>query len=128
MEIFKVVAIGLVGTILAIILKQYKSEYSIYISIITGIIIIMYMITDISNIVKLINGLINKSSINTAFISLLLKITGIAILVEFASSICMDSGESSIAKKIDIAGKVVVISMSIPIISTLLETVLKILP
>lgn len=128
MEIFKVVAIGLVGTILAIILKQYKSEYSIYISIITGIIIIMYMITDISNIVKLINSLINKSSINTAFISLLLKITGIAILVEFASSICMDSGESSIAKKIDIAGKVVVISMSIPIISTLLETVLKILP
>lgn len=128
MEIFKIVAIGLVGTILAIILKQYKSEYAIYISIITGIIIIMYMVTDITSIVRLINGLINKSSINTAFISLLLKITGIAILVEFASSICIDSGETSIAKKIDMAGRIVIISMSIPIISVLLETVLKILP
>ena len=54
--------------------------------------------------------------------------TGIAILTEFAVSICKDSGESAIASKIDLGGKVIVISMSIPIISALLEIIMKIIP
>ena len=57
-----------------------------------------------------------------------MKITGIAILTEFAVSICQDSGESSIASKIDIGGKVIIITMSLPIISSLLEIMLKVLP
>ena len=57
-----------------------------------------------------------------------MKITGIAFITEFAVSICKDSGESAIASKIDLGGKVVIISMSIPIISTLLETIIKVLP
>lgn len=59
---------------------------------------------------------------------MLIKITGIAFLTEFAVSICKDSGETAIANKMDMGGKVIIISMSIPIISGLLETVLKILP
>ena len=60
--------------------------------------------------------------------TLLIKITGIAFLTEFAVSISKDSGESAIANKIDIGGKVIIVSMSIPIISSLLETVIEILP
>ena len=69
-----------------------------------------------------------KISINKEFITLLIKITGIAILTEFAVSICKDAGESSIASKIDMGGKVIIVSMSIPILAGLLETVVKILP
>lgn len=65
---------------------------------------------------------------DTGFISVLLKITGISILTEYAVSICKDSGESSIANKIDFGGKIIVISMSIPIISTTLESLTKLLP
>ena len=72
--------------------------------------------------------LANRSSINKEFLNLLIKITGIAFLTEFAVSICKDSGESAIASKIDIGGKVTIIAISIPIISSLLETVIKVLP
>ena len=53
--------------------------------------------------------------------------TGIAILTEFAVSICKDSGEAAIASKVDMGGKVIMVSMSIPIIAGLLETILKLL-
>ena len=53
--------------------------------------------------------------------------TGIAYLSEFAVSICKDSGENAIASKIDLGGKVMIISMSIPIISSLLEVILKLI-
>ena len=73
-------------------------------------------------------NLANKTSINNQFLILLIKITGIAFLTEFAVSICKDSGETAIANKMDIGGKVVIVSMSIPIISGLLETIIKVLP
>ena len=76
----------------------------------------------------MINNLAGKVSIHQEFITLLIKITGIAILTEFAVSICKDSGETAIASKIDMGGKVIMVSMSIPIMAGLLETILKILP
>ena len=86
------------------------------------------MFSKISGIISLIDNLAGKISINKEFITLLIKITGIAILTEFAVSICKDAGESSIASRIDMGGKVIIVSMSIPILAGLLETVVKILP
>lgn len=82
----------------------------------------------ISGIIDLLSNIASKSSINNEFLSLLIKITGIAFLTEFAVSICRDSGESAIASKVDLGGKVIIISMSIPIIAGLLETIIKVLP
>ena len=59
---------------------------------------------------------------------IILKVTGIAFLTEFGVSICKDSGETAIANKIDLAGKILIIAISIPIISALLELTLKLLP
>ena len=72
--------------------------------------------------------ILSKSLAIFSFIALLIKITGIAFLSEFAVSVCKDSGEAAIASKIEIGSKIIIISMSIPIISSLLEIILKILP
>ena len=79
-------------------------------------------------VITLIRNISEKAGVNGEFLTILLKITGIAILTEFAVSVCKDSGESAIASKIELGSKVVIISMSIPIISSLLELMLKILP
>ena len=84
--------------------------------------------SQISGVINLLKDLSSKANINSEFLGIILKITGIAILTEFAVSICQDSGESSIANKIDIGGKVMIITISLPIISSLLETILKVLP
>ena len=76
----------------------------------------------------MIKSISSKTNINSEFLVILIKITGIAILTEFAVSICKDSGESAIASKVDIGGKIIIISMSIPIINALVDTVVKILP
>ena len=128
MDIVKIIGIGLIALIIIIIIKQYRPEFTIYVSIIAGIIILMLVMDKMSNIINLLTNLSQKTAINNEFLVLLLKITGIAFLTEFAVSICKDCGESSIASKVDIGGKVIIISMSIPIISSLLETVVKILP
>lgn len=128
MDIIKIIGVGLIAVIMIIILKQYKPEFTVYISICAGAIILGMVMTRLSAIIQLLTDLSNKISDSNGFLTILIKITGIAFLTEFAVSICKDVGESAIASKVDLGGKVIIISMSVPIISELLETIVKILP
>ena len=128
MEIIKIIGIALIALVIIIMLKQYRPEYAIFISILTGILILFLVMDRLTGIINLIESIQDKFSINTQFIALLIKITGIAFLSEFAVSVCKDSGEAAIASKIEIGSKIIIISMSIPIISSLLGIILKILP
>ena len=128
MDIVKIIGIGFIALIIIVIIKQYKPEFAMYVSIIAGTIIIFLSLDKIIGIINLLKNLSNKTGINAEYLVVLLKITGIAILTEFAVTICKDSGENAIASKIDFGGKIIVISMSIPIISALLEVILKIMP
>ena len=127
-DVVRIIGIGLIALFVIIILRQYKPEFTVYISFIAGILILTCILSKISAIVHMLNSLVSSASINSSFLVLLLKITGIAFLIEFAVSICKDAGETAIATKIDMGGKIVIISMSIPILAGLLETVTKILP
>ncbi len=128
MEVIKIIGIAFAALIIIILLKQYRPEFTIYVSLLTGIIILFLVMDKLTGIINLLQSLANKTSINSTFLTLLIKITGIAFLSEFAVSICKDSGEAAIANKIEIGTKIIIISMSIPIISSLLEIILKLLP
>ena len=128
MEIIRIIGIGLIALIIIILLKQYKPEFAIYISLLTGALILLLLMDQLTGIINLIQSIAGKANINSQFLALLIKITGIAFLSEFAVSICRDSGEGAIASKIELGSKIVIISMSIPIISSLLEIILKVLP
>ena len=127
MDMVKVIGIAFITLIFTIILREYKKDFAIYVVIIGGALILLSSLETFKNIMDFINTLSNKSSISNDFIKLLIKITSISILLEFAISICRDSGESAIANKIDIGGKIIVISMSIPVISTMLNGLLELL-
>ena len=128
LEVIRIIGIGLVAVVIIILLKQYRPEFAIYISLLTGVLILLLVMDKLTGIINLLQSLVSKTSINSTFLTLLIKITGIAFLSEFAVSICKDSGEAAIASKIEIGTKIIIISMSIPIISSLLEIILKILP
>ena len=126
--IIKIIGIGLVALIIIILLKQYKPEFAIYISLLAGVLIILLVMDQLTQVISLLQSLASKASINSTFLAILLKITGIAFLAEFAVSVCKDAGEGAIASKMEIGSKIIIIAMSIPIISSLLEIILKILP
>ena len=128
MDITQIIGVGLIALIIIVIIKQYRAEFTIYVSLIAGAIILVLIMDKISAIISLLSSLSSKTAVNNQFLVLLIKITGIAFLTEFATSICKDAGETAIASKVDMGGKVIIISMSIPIIASLLETIVQILP
>ena len=126
-DVIKIIGIGLISLIIIIVVKQYKPEFAIYVSIIAGVLILYLIMDKLEGIINLLKTISSKSGINNQFLELLLKITGIAFLAEFAINLCKDSGEGSIASKIEMGSKVIIVSMSIPIISSLLEVILKLI-
>lgn len=128
MDIVKIIGIGLVALVVIIILKQNKPEFVIYVELIAGVIILSLCFDKIAAVINFIHEISNKIELSNKFVGVMLKITGIAILAEFATSICKDAGESAIASKIEIGSKIIIITTAIPIISSLLDIVLKILP
>ena len=127
-EIIKIIGIGLIALVIIIILKQYKPEFAVYVSMIAGIFILFLALEKITGVINMLQAIADKTYINKNFLGILLKITGIAFLTEFAVSVCSDAGEKAIASKIEIGSKVVIITISMPIITSLLELIIEILP
>lgn len=127
MNVTQIVAFSLVATFLIILLKQYKSEYALLATIVASGIILFFSISKLKTIIDLIENLTNKVDVDREFFLILLKVTGIAYLIDFASSTCKDAGESAISSRIEFAGKLVIVTMSIPIITTLIETVTEVI-
>lgn len=128
MEILKIIGIGFLTLIITLTLKEYRKEMAVYSTLIGGAIIIYYSLGIITEIIDFLKSILQNSNYNNMFVSVLLKITGIALLTEYAVSVCKDLGENSIANKIDFGGKIIVISLSIPIISNTLESLTELLP
>lgn len=128
MEIVKIVGIGVVATVISVILKRTRSELAMFISIITGVIIFTMILGELSYVIETLNNLSRRINIEFAYFSTIIKIIGMAYLIEFGSQISRDAGEDSIAMKIELGGKVIIMVLAIPILLALMELILKILP
>ena len=122
MNFMGLIAIALLATTLSVMIKKYNPEYSIFISIIAGIFILCMILSELTPSIQKINGLISASGISSEYAKILFKTLGVCFLVQFASDSCNDAGESSLASKIELAGKVLIITMALP----LFEQVIKI--
>ncbi|HOV25021.1 MAG TPA: stage III sporulation protein AD [Pseudobacteroides sp.] len=128
MEIIQIVGLGIIATVFIVLLKSLRPEIAMLISIITGVVIFIVVAGKLSNIVEILNNIADKAGVDTAYLSTLLKIIGIAYIVEFGAEICKDAGESAIASKIELAGKVAIIFLALPIITALLDLIIKVMP
>lgn len=128
MEIFQIVGLGVVATIIAIVLKAHRPEIAIQISLLTGIIILMVILGKIAAVVDLLNSYAQKVNIDLIYFSTLLKIIGIAYIAEFGAEVCRDAGEGAIASKVELAGKVIIILLAVPIITSLLDLIISVMP
>ena len=121
MEIFKVVGFAIISVVLIVLLKEQKQEMALLLTIVAGICILFFVLSKITPIIDMLNTLVNNSGINKDFLIIILKITGIAYIVEFGKNICIDAGQSAIATKLEIAGKVIIVALSLPLIATLIN-------
>ena len=128
MQLMQIVGIGIVATVIIIILRVQKPEIAVQASIATGLVIFMLLASKLSAVIELLDSYADKADIKPIYFTTVLKITGIAYIAEFGAEVCKDAGENAIASKIELAGKVTIVVLAVPIITSLLDIILKIMP
>jgi stage III sporulation protein AD len=127
MDIFKIVLIGFLGTVFCVVLRETRKDIAMIVALVTVAIIMVFGINYIAQIVDVIKELANKAGLPDNFLSIILKIIGIAYIVEFASDICKDSGQEAISSKIQFAGKCVILTMGMTIIGNFVDVINKLI-
>lgn len=128
MEIIQVVGIGLIATILILVVKEQKPIFAFLLAVAASITIFLFLIGKIGNVIRMLEQLAESSGVQLIYLKTVLKIIGIAYVAEMGAQVVRDAGQESIAAKIEMAGKVLILVLAVPIISIIIETVLKLLP
>ena len=127
MEIIKIAIIGIIAGVLVVAIKQKQPEIGMQASIIAGLIIFIYALDYLVTAVDYIRDIVTRYDIPFESITIVLKIIGVAYICEFAVQILKDTGEGSLASKVELAGRVFIIVLSLPIITSFMNMVLGLL-
>ncbi len=127
MDLFKILGIGLITCITSLIVKQVKPDVASIISIAGGVVILLMVVDYVGQIFDVFKVVMNKTGLPSNLFSIVLKIVGIGYLTEFAGNICSDAGSNSLADKILLAGKIMILFMSLPIITNIIDIVVDLL-
>lgn len=127
MDIFKIAGLGLAAAVLAVFIKNWKPELAIQVSLVAAVIIFLMVLPYLKAVVLMFQDISGQIGLESKYLSLVLKVVGIAYVVQFAAELCRDAGETSVASKIEFAGKVIIMTLSMPVVYNLLDVVSQII-
>lgn len=128
MDILQIVLLSIIASILYIVIKDISPSFAFFILLLVGLIIFMNVIQQISSIFQMIQSLGEQANVSGMYLETILKIIGIAYIAEIGASLTKDAGLSSAAKNIELAGKIFILLLAVPIITAVIETIIRFLP
>jgi stage III sporulation protein AD len=127
-EIIQITAAGIICAVLAITLKKHSPEFAVLISLAASVFIFYLLfpqLRDAVNILTQISGSVNTDS---NYVPVVLRIVGIAYIAEFGAQLCVDAGETGIASKVELSGKVLIMAASAPVLLGLIGLINRVMP
>ncbi len=128
MIVFRIVGIAILSSIFILVIKQEKPEIAFLLSLVTGLIILILILGQVGEIINLLRDLAVEADIEGIYFNTILRIIGLAYIGEFGAQITRDAGEQALASKIELAVKVIIMYMAIPLMISLIETIINFLP
>ena len=123
MLVFKIAALAVIAAILAVLLKKYRPEIALQVSIAAGLLILFAVIEQVTGIMESILGIAESFGLATSYLNIIFKVIGISYIAQFAAQTCRDAGEGAIAEKVELAAKILLLTLALPIVMELLQLV-----
>lgn len=123
MEIFKIAAIGLLTALTAALVRDSRSDVAFAVVVAGGAIMLTMLIDYFTGIFAFFDELVNKTGVDRGVIKTLFKIVGIGYVAELAAGICEESGAKSVGDKIVLGGKLIIFTLTVPILRFLLDII-----
>lgn len=119
----KIAGIIMIALVATIMLKSINSSLYIFIPICCAIIVFGIIASDILDLTKVFNNLINEISFIRPYFSIVIKALIITLISQFVVSSCKDNGESALAFEADLAFKIIILGISFPLFEAFISIV-----
>ncbi len=123
----KIAAVGLIGAIASLQIKKHSSDLAVLTAISAGIIILVFIADYLYGVVDYLKEFFSDTGTDASILKLIIKVIVVAYAVEFASSSVKDLGESSLSEKILLAGKIIILSFSLPVIKSVFDLIVSLI-
>ena len=123
LAIFKILSFALIALFLILIVEKNNKELGIVLGLFASIGILLPMISSIKEIVNVLKKMASGVGVNNEYLLIILKAVGIAYLIEIVKNVCNDAGNTALASKVELAGKVSVAVLTIPLITNVINLV-----
>ena len=124
---FKVIAAAVAAALICLILGSRSKDYSLLLSIFACCLILMAAASFLKPVLSFFRKLQELGSLDSRILSLLGKAVGISVIGELSSVICTEAGNSSLGKLIQFITGLVILWLSLPVFTRLMELIQKIL-
>jgi stage III sporulation protein AD len=128
MTVFQWVGFAVTSALLAVFVRERHQEAGLMISLAAGLILFLAAAGQIQAVYQAVDAIAAKAGVNLSYLATVMKVMGIAYLTEFGSQICKDAGEGSIAAKLEMGGKIMVLILSLPVFFAALDMILTLIP
>ena len=127
MDILKIAVLAVSGVLMALMLKQTKPEFGMFISMAVCICIFIYLLSKLQTILGYLDQLERLVHIDGIYLDTVLKMLGISHMTQFASDLCKDAGHSAIASQIELFARVSILFLSFPVLLALVQMIGEVL-
>lgn len=119
----KIAVLGLTGVLLGLLLKEMNPQFSVYISMASCIVIFFYAVSRLSFLGDTLRTVQGAIHMEDSYLKILLKMVGVTYLADFTANLCRDAGYSAIAGQVEFFGKISLLTLSLPVLTALMETI-----
>ncbi|MDR2504967.1 MAG: stage III sporulation protein AD [Oscillospiraceae bacterium] len=128
MDILVWVGLALAVTMLAVVIREHRPEMAILLTLAFGLMLFAVFAQKLSAIIDVMTGLSEVAALPSGTLMLLLRVIGIAYITEFAAQMCRDAGEGGIAQKVELGGRLLILTLSVPVLVALMQLMLELIP
>jgi stage III sporulation protein AD len=127
LEIAQVVGLAIVAVVLLLFIRPQRPEMAVLLSLVVGVAIFFMVVQRLEAVIDFLRDLAGRARVDSLFLNTILKIIGIAYIAEIGAQVCRDAQETAIAGKVELAGKLLILFLAMPIVMAILEAVLNII-
>lgn len=123
MEIAQIAAFALLAGVMIVLLRPAKPELALLLSLVAGAVLFGIVLTRLGGVIYVLEDLAGHARVDAFYFGTLLRIIGVAYIAEFSGQVLRDAGEGAVASKIELAGKVIILALAVPILLAILDVI-----
>lgn len=123
----QIIAVAIVSVVITMLVKQYRPEYAVVMQLVTGAVLLFLLAGNIKEAVSGIKTIAEASSYPKEYSVIMIKALGLCIVTQLGADTCRDAGETALATKVELAGKITVVVMAMPLFNAALKIIASII-